>query len=633
MDPMDATAPTSKQNASFLDHPLLDWSDRRDWDFANRGFIAKLEDSTIRDAEGKAVWDLGQYDFLEAGDAPGTVNPSLWRQARLNMIVGLFKVSDRIYQVRGYDLSVMSFIEGDSGWIVIDPLVSFENATVSLELVQQKVKRLPVVAVIYTHSHVDHFGGVKGITTQEDVDAGTVRVIAPVGFLEAAITENVTAGPAMARRAAYMYGSLLPRGPRGQVDAGLGKMVSSGHVTLIEPTESIRETGFESSVDGVDIVFQVTPGTEAPAEMNFYFPKFKALCMAENCSHNLHNLLTLRGAQVRDPRAWAHYLNEAIELYSGSSEVVFTSHHWPVWGNEELVSYMKKQRDMYKYLHDQTVRMMNSGHTGIEIAETLRLPDDLAREWYNRGYYGSVSHNVKAIYQKYMGWFDGNPAHLHELPPVEAGRKYVDFMGGAEDLLSKARKAYDDGEYRWVVQVVNHLVFADPSNGAARDLQAQALEQLGYQSENATWRNFYLTGAMELREGVSGDMVSADSGTDIVGCLSPEMIFDFMGVHIDAEKAADKKISLQFHFTDSDTRYLLTLRNSVLNHALCGQEPAADVTISLERQTLNSILTKTADVQSLTASGQLKIEGKAEVVGELFSVMGEDDPLFDIVTP
>src|SRR5450759_5058869 len=482
------------------------------------------------------------------------------------MAHGLFKVTDRIYQVRGHDLSVISFIDADKGWIVIDPLISTETAKASLDLVLQNVKSKPVTAVIYTHSHIDHFGGVKGVVSEEDVRSGDVRVIAPEGFLEAAVSENVIAGDAMGRRAGYMYGSLLPKGPRGQIDAALGKTTSSGTISLIEPTDYISETGSTMKVDGIDLEFQVTPGTEAPAEMNFFFPGMSALCMAENCSHNLHNLLTLRGAQVRDARAWSHYLCEAIELYADKADMVFTSHHWPVWGRDDLVRYMARQRDMYRYLHDQTVRLMNSGYTGIEIAEMMELPPSLSREWYNRGYYGSVSHNVKAVYQRYMGWFDGNPANLHPLPPVESGRRYVEFMGGAESLLSKAKAAFDAGEYRWVAQVVNHLVFADPDNEEARALQADALEQMGYQSENATWRNFYLTGAMELRDGVAPAVSASESGTDIIKSLSPDMILDYMAIHVDPEKAAGKSIAVGVDFTDTGQQFVLTLENSVLNH-------------------------------------------------------------------
>ncbi len=629
----DASKETAAANREFRSAGNLDWDDATDDEGSRQGFIAGLEEPVIKAEDGRAVWDLRDYAFLESEEAPATVNPSLWRQARLNMAAGLFKVTDNIYQVRGYDLSVVSFIEGADGWIVIDPLISTECAAVALGLVLEHIADKPVTAVIYTHSHIDHFGGVRGVLSQEDVTGGRARIIAPEGFMEAAISENLIAGPAMTRRAGYMYGSLLPRSPKGQVDAALGKATSSGTISLIEPTDYIATTGREMKVDGVDMVFQVTPGTEAPAEMNFFFPRFSALCMAENCSHNLHNLLTLRGAQVRDPRAWAHYLDEAIELFGGESDLVFTSHHWPVWGRDRLLEYMKKQRDMYRYLHDQTVRLMNLGYTGIEIAETLELPDELAREWYNRGYYGSVSHNVKAIYQRYMGWFDGNPAHLHPLPPVEAGKKYVEFMGGAGALLARAREAYGQGEYRWVAQVVNHLVFAEPENEEARSLQADALEQLGYRSENATWRNFYLTGAMELRDGVREAAVAGTAPPlDIVSCLSPEMIFDSMAVHLNGPKVAGKKVAVNVHFTDTGQDYHLSLENSVLNH---GEGPleTADVTLSLPRSTLDAIVSGVSDPASAFGAGGVTVEGAGELLGELFSLLDADDHWFNIVTP
>jgi alkyl sulfatase BDS1-like metallo-beta-lactamase superfamily hydrolase len=629
----DATKHTHEVNRSFRATSHLDWEDTADFDDSTRGLIASLDKPIVEGTDGRAVWDLTPYKFLEDEEAPPTVNPSLWRQARLNMAHGLFKVTDRIYQVRGHDLSVVSFIRGDDGWIVIDPLISAECAKSALGLVQEHVEDRPVTAVIYTHSHIDHFGGVKGVLSDEDVKKGNARVIAPEGFMEAAISENVTAGSAMARRASYMYGSLLPRSPRGQVDAALGKMASSGTVTLIEPTDSVSETGSRMKVDGVDVVFQVTPGTEAPAEMNFFFPQFSSLCMAENCSHNLHNLLTLRGAQVRDARAWAHYLDEAIGLFAGESDLVFTSHHWPVWGRERLLAYMKKQRDMYRYLHDQTVRLMNKGLTGIEIAETLQLPEELAREWYNRGYYGSVSHNVKAIYQRYMGWFDANPAHLHPLTPVEAGKKYVEFMGGADALLANAREAYGKGDYRWVAQVVDHLVFADPDNKEARALQADALEQLGYQAENATWRNFYLTGAMELRDGV---VESAAAGVkmppDLVRSLSPATIFDAMAVHLNGPNAAGKTITVNLRFTDTGQDYHLILENCVLNHGE-GTVDGADATLSLPRTTLDALVAGDSDPAAAFTSGEVSVEGDGEKLGLLFSLVDADEFWFNIVTP
>jgi len=628
----EATEATKKANTSVLN--ILPFSNKEDFDDAQRGFIATLPNMVIRNAQGNLVWNMDQYSFLNRDDmAPDTVNPSLWRQGRLNNFHGLFKVTDRIYQVRGYDLSNISFILGDTGYIAIDPLVSAETAKAALELLYQHVGKKQVVAVIYTHSHVDHWAGVKGIVSEEDVKAGKVKIIASQGFLEHAVSENVMAGNAMGRRAQYMYGNLLPKGPKGQVDAGLGKTVSTGSITMIAPTDIIRKTGEERTIDGVRIIFQYTPGTEAPTEMNFYFPQFRALCMAENCNHTLHNLYTLRGAQVRDAKAWSYFLNEAIELFGDKSDVVFISHHWPQWGKENINAWLKKQADIYKYIHDQTLRLANQGYTMLEIAEMIELPDVLAKEWYNRGYYGTVSHNAKAVYQRYLGWFDGNPANLHPLPPVEASKKYVEFMGGADAVLAKARRAYKKGEYRWVAQAVNHVVFADPKNKKARDLQADALEQLGYQAESGPWRNFYLTGAKELREGVVKLLVGSGASADVLKAMPVSMIFDFMAVHLNGPKAAGKTIKFNWNFTDTQEQYLLVLENSVLNSFSGKQAKDADATITLKRAILDEILTGKAKPEAKIASGDIIIEGNKEKLGELLSLQDKFDPWFNIVTP
>jgi len=631
--PNDAAGFTSEANRAISEHTHLDWEDREDWEAAQKGFIARLDPPLIKDSQGRTVWDLDQYSFLEEENAPPTVNPSLWRQARLNMYHGLFKVIDRIYQVRGHDLSVMSIIETDSGYIVIDPLISTECAKASMELVYEHLGKKPVVAMIYTHSHIDHWGGVKGVISQEDVAAGKVQVIAPEGFVEAAVSENVMAGNAMTRRASYMYGNLLPKGPRGQVDGGLGKTTSSGTITLIEPTITIEKTPTELEVDGVKIVFQLAPDTEAPSEMHFHFPQFKALCIAENCTHNLHNLYTLRGAKVRDAQAWAYYVNEAIELFSADTDVVFASHHWPTWGHDRCLEFLEKQRDMYKYLHDEVLRLANHGLTMLEIAEEIELPRELASEWYNRGYYGSVSHDAKAIYQRYLGWFDGNPANLHPLPPEDASKRYVEFMGGADAILSRAREAYGRGEYRWVAEVVNHLVFADPDNQAARELQADALEQLGYQAESGPWRNFYLSGAKELREGVVQSDTPSTSGGDAVTAMSIEMIFDYMAVRLNGPKSEGHAMSIGFDFTDTARYYLLTVENGVLNHSSGKPGKTADATLTLTRAALNDVLTQSSTVQDKLSSGEIKIEGDAQKLAELFGLMDDFDPWFNIVTP
>ncbi len=612
----------------------LPFDDTTDFEEVRRGFIATMPDGVIRDAGGRPVWDMAQYSFISPdAAAPETVHPSLWRQAQLNMNHGLFKVVDRVYQVRGYDLSNVSFIEGETGYIVIDPLISAETAKAALDLVYEKLGKKPIKAVIYTHSHVDHFGGVKGIVSEDDVKSGKIRIVAPVGFMDAAVSENVTAGNAMSRRATYMYGSLLPKGPLGQVDAGLGKTTSSGTVTLLAPTETITETGQEMIIDGVKIVFQNTPGAEAPAEMCFYFPQFRALCMAEITACTMHNILTLRGAQVRDARIWGYYIQQALDLFGETTDVVFTSHHWPRWGKERITNYLKKQRDLYTYIHDQTLRLINHGYTSIEIAEMLELPESLATEWFNRGYYGTLNHNVKAVYQKYIGWFDGNPANLHPLPPEEAGRKYVELAGGPAAMLDKARDAYKKGEYRWVAQLVSHLVFADPKNREARELEADALEQLGYQAENAVWRNFYLTGAMELRKGVVEAASPQSAGKDLVKSLTLDMIFDYLAVRLNGPKAAGKTIALKINFTDTKETYLLSLENSVLHHHAGERPEKPDAVISISRSALEGILLGQSTFVDKAASGELKIDGDVTKIGELFSLMDTFPFWFNIVTP
>lgn len=515
----------------------LPFEDRTDFELARRGRLATTSRRQITSAGGGVTWDLDSWEFLN-GDAPDSVNPSLWRQSQLCAIDGLFEVVDGIYQVRGFDLSNITFVRGRSGWIVVDPLTSAETARAAFDLVTDELGERPVVAVIYTHSHVDHFAGVRGIVSDDDVASGRVRVIAPAGFLEAAISENVIAGNVMTRRASYMYGVLLARGPHGLVGSGLGQTTPLGTFGLIAPTELVAETGTELVVDGVRIEFQITPGTEAPAEMNFLFPDHRALCMAENCTAVFHNVYTPRGAQIRDALAWSTYLNESLEHYAGRADVSFASHHWPRWGSDAMCAHLSSQRDLYRYLHDQTMRLANHGLTSLEIAEELTLPASLGDEFFNRDYYGTLSHNVKAVYQRYLGFFDGNPANLHPLPPAAAGAKYVEFMGGANELLARARASFDAGEYRWVAQVVNHLVFAEPDNMAARALQADALEQLGYQSESGPWRSFYLTGAQELRNGPPPIVIKSAEKPDVMAAMTVEMLLQFLGVHVNGPAAA-----------------------------------------------------------------------------------------------
>lgn len=607
----------------------LPMHDRQDFEDAWRGFVAALEPGAVH-ADGRVVWDADSYAFL-GGEAPDTVNPSLWRQSTLNAIQGLFEVVPGIYQVRGLDLSVVSFVEGERGVLVIDPLISAETAAAALALYRRHRGERPVTGVLYTHSHADHFGGVRGVVAQEDVDRGAVPILAPEGFVEAAVSENVYAGTAMARRAGYMYGAALPRGPQGQVGAGLGQTTSTGRFGLIPPTLEVTTTGQEEVVDGVRMVFQMAPGAEAPSEMHVFLPEHHALCTAENATHVLHNVLTIRGAQVRDAHAWAGYLTEAIDLFGDDVDVVFASHHWPTWGRARAIEFLSLQRDLYAYLHDQTVRMLNQGLTGPEIAEAMVLPPALEDAWHARGYYGSVSHNVKAIYQRYMGWYDGNPAHLWCHPPVEAARRYVAFMGGTDSVVAKARESFDAGDLRWVAEVLNHVVFAQPENAAARELLADAYEQLGYGSENGTWRCAYLSGAHELRHGSFGTPVTPVS-PEVLAQLSPAQLFDALAVRVDGPRCWHEHVTLDVDLTDTGTRHRLTLRNGVLTHTEAPQARPADTVLHLESSSLPVLVAAAGDPTALEAAG-VRVEGDSDVLRVLVGALGEPDPDFAVVTP
>jgi alkyl sulfatase BDS1-like metallo-beta-lactamase superfamily hydrolase len=564
--------------------------------------------------------------------APDTVNPSLWRQLQLLTIGGLFQVVDRVYQVRGYDLSNMSVVEGDSGLIVVDPLISVETAKAALELYYAHRPRRPVVAVVFTHSHVDHYGGVLGVADAAAVADGSVAVIAPDGFLEEAVSENVIAGNAMTRRATYMYGSLLPRGPRAQAGAGLGLAGSTGEQSLVAPNRTITATGERLVVDGVEIVFQLTPGSEAPAEMNLWLPQLGALCMAENVAATLHNVLTLRGAKVRDPLVWSRYLQESLDLFGDDAEVVFTSHHWPRWGTADIVEYLGKQRDAYKYIHDQAVRLLNLGFTIQEVGELVELPPSLAQEWYLRGYYGSVVHNAKAVYQRYLGWFDGNPSQLYQHPPRAAARRYVEFMGGADAVLAKAQASFAAGDYRWVAEVVGHVVFADPGNVRARRLQADALEQLGYQAESGPWRNVFLTGAQELRLGAPP--VDGTSGVSpaVVAAMDVELLLDYLAIHLDGRRAGDRAASFDFVFTDAGETWNVVLGNGVLRQ-IEGSGGTVDATLRLTRQSLDSVLSGAVPFRQAVREGQIRVSGDRAEAFELFRLLDTFELFFPIVTP
>jgi alkyl sulfatase BDS1-like metallo-beta-lactamase superfamily hydrolase len=628
----DATVSTQGANERVLTQ--LPFDNVEDFELADRGFIGRPDSLVVRDANGAVVWDMDRFAFASAsGDAPATVNPSLWRQMQLNGRYGLYQVSDRIYQVRGYDISNLSVIVGDTGYIIVDPLLSEETARAAMELVYTHLPKKPIKAVIYSHSHADHFGGVKGVINESDVADGKTRVIASEGFMKHVVSENILAGNAMSRRVTYMFGNLLPIDQKGGVGVGLGPAVSAGHVTLIEPTDIVMTSGEEVSIDGVRMVFINAPHSEAPAELMFYLPDMKAFYAAEEANGTMHNLYTLRGAQVRDALLWSGYLHEAADLIDPETDILFGGHSWPRWGYDSIVEYLRKQGDAYRYLHDQTLRLANHGYTMDEISERIELPPELGQAWYNRGYYGSVSHNVRAVYNKYLGYFDANPATLHELPPAEAGRKYVEFMGGAKALLEKAQAAYDKAEYRWVAEVVNHLVFADPDNQAARKLQASALEQLGYQAESGQWRNFYLTGAQELRHGVQKAGTIRTVSPDMIAALSLKDFFSYSAVRLNGERAAGKHILLNFEFEDSGDRYLVDVSNGVLHHNANATSKEADATVRLSRQSLVALMLADIPVDPLTAAGSISIDGDAAALKELISLLDKFEFWFDIVTP
>src|SRR5271165_3774225 len=608
----------------------LRFGDAEDFDDARRGRVGGLSDGIIRATDDRVVWDADAYEFVD-GDCADSVNPSLWRQAQLTSIQGLFEVGEGIYQVRGLDLSNMTIVEGEEGVLVIDPLISTETAAAALALYRTRRGDRPVTGLLYTQSHVDHFGGARGVVDQQDVDSGRIPVIAPEGFLSHAVSENVYAGGAMIRRATYMYGPLLEKGPAGQVSAGLGQTTSTGTVSLIPPTVDITRTGQELVVDGIRMIFQMTPGTEAPAEMNFLFPDHRALCMAENATHNLHNVLTLRGALVRDPHVWATYLDEAIDLFADRADVLFAQHHWPRWGRERMVDFLSKQRDLYGYIHDQTLRLLNKGYVAGEIAEMLELPPSLEQEWHCRGYYGSLNHNVKAVYQRYLGWFDGNPAHLWPHTPEVAAQRYVDLAGGAGPLLAKAGAAFEAGDYRWVAELVNHLVFVDPEHEQARELQARALEQLGYGAENGTWRNFYLMGAHELRNGASGTATTVPA--DFIANTPTAQLLDAIAIQIDGPRAAGVTVSMIWTLSDVGESHRLTLANGVLTHRPLRETLTADATLTVERSALNELLLGMSSLEDLMSTGRLKLDGDQAALGRILGLLDPPEPRFAIVTP
>ncbi|WP_328393108.1 alkyl/aryl-sulfatase [Nocardia sp. NBC_00416] len=604
---------------------ILDFDDTADFGNATRGFMAELDPPVIKAADGRVVYDIGAYEFLD-GDCPDTANPSLWRQGQLCSKQGLFQVAEGIYQIRNLDLSNMTLVEGRDGVVVIDPLLSVETAAAGLALYRAQRGDRPVTGMIYTHSHADHFGGSRGVLP---VGHPPVPILAPVGFLEHAVSENVYAGNAMTRRAVFMYGAALPKAPDAHIGAGLGITTSVGTISLIPPTVDITHTGQEEEIDGVRMIFQLTPGTEAPAEMNFLFPDRRALCMAENATHNMHNVLTLRGALVRDSRVWARYLDEAIARFGDKADVAFASHHWPTWGRENWTAWLAGQRDMYAYLHDQTLRLTNEGYTGPEIAERFEFPPALDKIWANRGYYGSTSHNVKAIYQRYMGWYDGNPAHLWEHPPVAQAQRYVADYGGIEAIVAKGRGYADTGDLRFAATLLGHAVFAEPGNDSAKEALAQVYDRLGHGAENGTWRNFYLTGAQELRKGPSPTDIQSAS-PEMMTALTLEMIVDSLAVRIDGLRAAAVDFAMDWELTDENRVHRITLSNGALSHRTPTSETPvagpADLTLTLTKKQL----LKAVGGQGFEG---VTITGDKSLLETFIGLLETPDPQFPIVTP
>ena len=620
-----ATETTASTNAAVAD--TLDIESQRDFDDATRGLIAAADPLVIKMEDGSVIWDTSAYDFVD-GKAPASVNPSLWRQAKLNNIHGLFEVTDGVYQVRGFDLSNMSIIEGERGWIIVDPLTTRETAAAALAFAQEHLGTRTITAVILTHSHIDHFGGVLSVL---EVD-GSTEVIAPVGFMEEATSENVIAGTTMSRRAMFMYGSQLERSPRGHVDTGLGKAPAMGSPGIVKPTQIINTTGEQLTIDGVEFIFQNAAGSEAPAELTFYLPEKKAFCGAEVLSRNMHNLYTLRGAKVRDARKWSHYINETLTLFP-DAEIYFASHHWPMWGNADIIEFIKKQRDGYRYIHDQTLRLASQGYTPGEIADALEMPKSLRESFPNRGYYGTVKHNARAVYQRYFGWYDGNPAHLDPLPPSESARRYIDAMGGADAVMTRARADYDAGNYRWVAEVLNHLVFADPENEDARGLLANTYDQLGYQAESGPWRDVYLSGALELRQGEPSEGMGIANAGDLLRETPVAEFMQVIAVMLNGPRADGKTFAFNFIFTDIDETHTLELENAVLHHRADDPASDANATVSITHELFVNMLTGRAGIKDTLLSDDVSLEGSRVDLIRFFALLDPADEVFAIVTP
>ena len=608
----------------------LPFDDVRDFADATRGFIATIPDATLMHANGRTIWSMAPYAFQADEASPATVNPSLWRQSRLNLNHGLFEVMPGVYQVRGLDIANMTLIEGERGVIIVDTLTSVEGARAALKLYRAHRGERAVTGVIYTHTHTDHWGGSPGVLTVDD--AKHIPVIAPDLFMHHLVLENVVAGNAMLRRSMYQFGRLLPPGPRGQVDCGLGKTMAVGSVGLVPPNDLIMATGDKRIIDGIEFEFQMAPNSEAPAEMHFFVPKYKLLCLAENATHNFHNLLPFRGAQVRDASAWAGYLSEALTMWGDKAEALVGQHHWPVWDNARVAAYVKAQRDLYKYVHDQTVRLMNKGYDACEIAEALELPDALAKNWHSRDYYGAVKHNAKAIYQHYLGWYDANPATLDPLPRADTGAKMMQYMGGIDAAVTRACADFDKGEFRFVAQVMSHAVFADPTHPGARALLADTFEQMGYLAESSTWRNAYLFGALELRQGMPKLPMRPAISPETVPALSDLQVFDTFAIRIDGPKAGARRVRLDWMFTDTGKRYLLELENAVLHAQLVAAPDAGLPRIATTRATINAIVCGQQTFEEAITAGTVSGNG-VDALREIIALLEPVARMFEIVEP
>jgi alkyl sulfatase BDS1-like metallo-beta-lactamase superfamily hydrolase len=625
----DAQATPTVLAANAAVAKAADLSDPASFADARRGFIAAPK-GQVRDAEGVVVWDYDAFAFVK-GAAPATVNPSLWRQALLNNQIGLFKVSERIWQLRGFDLANITLIEGKTGWIVVDALTSRETAAAAMLFARQHIGDKPVSALIFTHSHIDHFGGALGIISAEEAKSRQLPVIAPAGFIEEATSENVLMGIAMGRRSMYMYGSRLPRDANGLIDTGLGKAVAFGSVGILPPTLLIKKAEQELLIDGLRFVFHNVGGSEAPAEFTFYLPELKAFGGAEMMSQTLHNLYTLRGAKVRDASKWAGFLDAAL-AQSADAEVLFNQHHWPVWGQARIRESIIKQRDTFSFIHDQTVRLMNAGLSASEIAEQLQLPDSLQSYLNNRGYYGTLSHNIKAVYQLYLGWFDAHPSNLDNLPPVDAAKRYVELAGGIDKIIAAAQKAFDAGEFRWSAELLKHAVYAEPKNKTASELLARSFEQMGYMAESAPWRNFYLSGALELRKGPPDKGLSREKMLDMLQHTPIERFLEAMAASLNGPKAAGLNLKINLIFSDLGESYVLQIENAVLHFRQAPEASDANASLTLTKAFFLRMMTGSAGAKDLLLSDQTRIEGSRIDLGRFFSLLDNAPGNFPLVT-